>query len=160
MNFNVQAQGMDVCFDPKTHEQLLSFKLVLTASIPQLLSQLLAFQKFDPNNAAAAAGAVATAPQLPLQPLPMQLQPRHAPPPVQPLPMQAPPPMHSAPMLPAAGQAAAAVREPSMQGCMQLQQSQQQQQQQSLPMGGLPTQQFQQQQQQQLQQQHPQRGAG
>eukprot|EP00443_Scrippsiella_acuminata_P074974 CAMPEP_0115543024 /NCGR_PEP_ID=MMETSP0271-20121206/91325_1 /TAXON_ID=71861 /ORGANISM="Scrippsiella trochoidea, Strain CCMP3099" /LENGTH=58 /DNA_ID=CAMNT_0002976227 /DNA_START=49 /DNA_END=222 /DNA_ORIENTATION=- len=45
--FNVKAQGMEICFDPTTEEQMLSFNLAMTVSLPQLLQQLLDFQKHD-----------------------------------------------------------------------------------------------------------------
>mmetsp|Transcript_115270 Transcript_115270/g.372502 ORF Transcript_115270/g.372502 Transcript_115270/m.372502 type:complete len:661 (-) Transcript_115270:217-2199(-) len=51
-NFNVKAQSMDVCFDPRTEQQYLSFKLALNISLPQLLQQLVKFQCTDgmPHN--------------------------------------------------------------------------------------------------------------
>lgn len=61
VSFGVKAQGMDVCFDPNTEEQFLSFKVALTASLPQLLQQLLEFQQRD-----AAAAAALPAPPPPL----------------------------------------------------------------------------------------------
>eukprot|EP00446_Apocalathium_sp_SHHI-4_P077840 CAMPEP_0177544258 /NCGR_PEP_ID=MMETSP0369-20130122/61885_1 /TAXON_ID=447022 ORGANISM="Scrippsiella hangoei-like, Strain SHHI-4" /NCGR_SAMPLE_ID=MMETSP0369 /ASSEMBLY_ACC=CAM_ASM_000364 /LENGTH=54 /DNA_ID=CAMNT_0019028265 /DNA_START=134 /DNA_END=294 /DNA_ORIENTATION=+ len=42
---DVKVQGMDVCFDPHTQQQSLSFKFALHVSLPQLLQQLLEFQR-------------------------------------------------------------------------------------------------------------------
>mmetsp|Transcript_118551 Transcript_118551/g.298147 ORF Transcript_118551/g.298147 Transcript_118551/m.298147 type:complete len:787 (-) Transcript_118551:9-2369(-) len=66
MNFDVKAQHMAICVDPETDEQQLSFKFVVTASISQLLQQLLDFQKRDPNRVAKH-GAQDIAAQIPMQ---------------------------------------------------------------------------------------------
>jgi len=57
--FNVKAQGLEICFDPSTEQQMLSFKLALHVSLPQLLQQLLNFQQYDGTAGGAAAAASA-----------------------------------------------------------------------------------------------------
>eukprot|EP00411_Alexandrium_monilatum_P071318 CAMPEP_0175567428 /NCGR_PEP_ID=MMETSP0096-20121207/40457_1 /TAXON_ID=311494 /ORGANISM="Alexandrium monilatum, Strain CCMP3105" /LENGTH=612 /DNA_ID=CAMNT_0016870751 /DNA_START=13 /DNA_END=1849 /DNA_ORIENTATION=- len=45
--FSVQAQSMDVSFDPTTHQQVLSFKFGVSVPLPQMLQQLQKFQFRD-----------------------------------------------------------------------------------------------------------------
>eukprot|EP00428_Durinskia_dybowskii_P040779 CAMPEP_0170276728 /NCGR_PEP_ID=MMETSP0116_2-20130129/38350_1 /TAXON_ID=400756 /ORGANISM="Durinskia baltica, Strain CSIRO CS-38" /LENGTH=92 /DNA_ID=CAMNT_0010528003 /DNA_START=22 /DNA_END=297 /DNA_ORIENTATION=- len=50
MTFDVQAQGMDICYDPATDQQFLNFQFAMSASLPQLLKQLLEWQQRDMQN--------------------------------------------------------------------------------------------------------------
>jgi len=51
-NFEAKANGLDVYFDPTLNEQFLTFKFTLTASLPQLLQQLLNFQQSSEKQSA------------------------------------------------------------------------------------------------------------
>eukprot|EP00403_Amphidinium_massartii_P010968 CAMPEP_0178414814 /NCGR_PEP_ID=MMETSP0689_2-20121128/23229_1 /TAXON_ID=160604 /ORGANISM="Amphidinium massartii, Strain CS-259" /LENGTH=609 /DNA_ID=CAMNT_0020036113 /DNA_START=45 /DNA_END=1870 /DNA_ORIENTATION=- len=44
LNFNVKAQGMDLCFDPVSQQQFVSFKLALQMSVQELISNLKVLQ--------------------------------------------------------------------------------------------------------------------
>mmetsp|Transcript_118582 Transcript_118582/g.342886 ORF Transcript_118582/g.342886 Transcript_118582/m.342886 type:complete len:797 (-) Transcript_118582:238-2628(-) len=65
VGFTARAHGLDICFDPSTNEQLLSFNFSLTASLPNLLQQLLDFQQEEAAPAQVAKAGAGGAPGVP-----------------------------------------------------------------------------------------------
>lgn len=45
--FDVRTQGLELTFDPSTQQQFLSFQFAVQVSIPQLLQELMRFQRVD-----------------------------------------------------------------------------------------------------------------
>ncbi|CAK0909405.1 unnamed protein product, partial [Prorocentrum cordatum] len=43
--FNIKPQGLEVCFDPASQQQVLSFQFALTVSLPQLMQQLAEYRR-------------------------------------------------------------------------------------------------------------------